>query len=90
LRPWCPACRCPSTPCSRSSSELGAWADVGNLDAVSDEAVRLLLSAARGWLELGGVERLLHYLEEGEEEQLALLERSGFRVLTRTRRGWVR
>jgi hypothetical protein len=70
---------------------LGGWADVGNLRADDPDVALWLLSEARAWLELGGVERLLDYHgEEDGPERPALLERAGFRVLATTQRGWVR
>jgi hypothetical protein len=77
-----------------AAPRLGGWADVGNFrvaPGLDDEAVGVWLFAqAAGWLRLGGVTRLLDYAEAGEEDAIAFRERLGFRLLTRTQRGWVR
>jgi GNAT superfamily N-acetyltransferase len=75
-------------------SRLSGWADVGNLHV--DEGYRRqgvgrwLVGQAAGWLELGGVTRLLDYAGVEEEEYRAFLAKAGFRELTRTLRGLVR
>jgi GNAT superfamily N-acetyltransferase len=72
-------------------SRLRGWADVGNLEVA--EAHRRqgigswLLQQAAGWLQLGGVERLLAYAVPDERELIAFLEQNRFRELTRTIRG---
>jgi GNAT superfamily N-acetyltransferase len=73
-------------------AHLGGWADVGNLHV--DEAYRRrgvatwLMGQAADWLRLAQVDRLLDYAWPEEEATLALLDRVGFRELTRTARGW--
>ena len=68
------------------------WADVGNLEV--DEAHRRrgvgrwLVGEAAVWLELGGVRRVLSYVTEGDEAELAFHRAAGSSVLTRTERGW--
>jgi GNAT superfamily N-acetyltransferase len=80
----------------------GGWADVGNLHVAEEYRRRgvatWLLGQLAGWLELAHVDRLLSsaYLEGADptgqtyDDYRALLAASGFRELTRTRRGWVR
>jgi GNAT superfamily N-acetyltransferase len=73
--------------------ESVVWADVGNL-RVSEAHRRRgvatwLLGHAADWLRLGGVERLADYAWPEQEDLLAFLHASGFRELTRTKRGWV-
>jgi GNAT superfamily N-acetyltransferase len=78
------------------------WADLGNLH-VSEGLQRRgvgtwLLAQAAGWLRLAQVDRLLGYawLEDADEtgqsydDYRAFLAGSGFRELTRTKRGWTR
>ncbi|HKP98965.1 MAG TPA: GNAT family N-acetyltransferase [Actinomycetes bacterium] len=73
-------------------AHLGGWADVGNLHVV--EAYRRrgvatwLVSEAADWLRLALAERLLEYARPEEQDLLGLLDRLGFRELTRTARGW--
>ena len=73
-------------------AHLGGWADVGNLHVV--EAYRRrgiatwLVGQAADWLRLARVDRLLAYVWPEEQDQLGLLNRAGFRELTRTARGW--
>ena len=67
-------------------------ADISELEV--DEAHRgrgvgrWLIGQAAAWLRLGRVERLITYAEGDEDPCLAFLQHVGFRVLTRTRRGW--
>ena len=69
------------------------WADVGNLH-VSPDHRRLgvgtwLLGRAADWLDLGGVTRLLSYTSGDEHSPEAVFHAArGFRILTRTIRGW--
>jgi GNAT superfamily N-acetyltransferase len=74
----------------------GKWADVGNLH-VTDRYRRRgvatwLLGQAAGWLRLAQVDRLLDYadLDGRYDGYRAFLAASGFRELTRTKRGWTR
>ncbi|MCY7401327.1 MAG: GNAT family N-acetyltransferase [Nocardioides sp.] len=68
------------------------WADVGNLWV--DESRRRrgvgrwLVGQAADWLALGGVRRVLSYVADGEDAELAFHQALGFTVLTRTERGW--
>jgi GNAT superfamily N-acetyltransferase len=75
-------------------SRLGGWADVGNLhieERYRRQGVgRWLLGQAAGWLELGGVTRLLDYAAESDAAYRAFLAKAGFQELTRTVRGLVR
>jgi len=68
------------------------WADIGNLHVAEPFRRRRvgtwLLGQAAEWLRLAGVERVLDYTSAGEEAYEAFLRASGFRVLTRTLRGW--
>lgn len=70
----------------------GGWADVANLHV--DAAYRhrgieeWLLGEAAEWLRLARVSRLLAYATPDEADLRALLERLGFRLLTRTAREW--
>jgi GNAT superfamily N-acetyltransferase len=68
------------------------WADVGNLWVAEGHrrrgVGRWLLGEAVGWLELGGVRRVLSYVTEGDDAELAFHRAVGFTVLTRTERGW--
>lgn len=68
------------------------WADVGNLwvdESRRRQGVgRWLVGRAADWLELGGVRRVLSYVSEGEDVELAFHRALGFTVLTRTERGW--
>ena len=80
----------------------GGWADVGNLHVAEPHQRRgvgtWLLARAADWLELAQVERLLDYswldgTDPGGLEYSgyrAFLAATGFRELTRTRRGWER
>ncbi|GAA4609345.1 GNAT superfamily N-acetyltransferase [Actinoplanes octamycinicus] len=74
-------------------SRVGTWADVGNLwvePAWRRRGVgRWLLGVAAGWLELGGVTRLLDYADEDEDDYAGFLTACGFTELTRTARGFV-
>lgn len=67
------------------------WADIGNLWVDPDHrrhgVGHELLAAAADWLDLAGVRRLLAYSIPDDFEEAGFLEASGFRVLTRTRRG---
>jgi GNAT superfamily N-acetyltransferase len=75
-------------------SRLSGWADVGNLHV--DEGYRRqgvggwLLGQAAGWLELGGVTRLLDYAPLDDAAYRAFLAKAGFQELTRTVRGLTR
>jgi GNAT superfamily N-acetyltransferase len=73
---------------------LTSWADVGNLHVGEDHRGRgigrWLLGHAGEWLRLAGAERVLDYTTLEDEACLRFLVRSGFRELTRTRRGWSR
>lgn len=73
----------------------GRLADIGNLDMVETQRRRgvgtWLVAHAGEWLRLGRVDRLLGYAgPEDEECSTPFLESAGFRVLTRTERGWSR
>jgi GNAT superfamily N-acetyltransferase len=80
----------------------GGWADVGNLHVTAAYRRRgvatWLLGQAADWLRLAQVQRLLDYAWlEGQDpagqdyaDSRAFLAASGFRELTRTRRGWNR
>jgi len=68
-------------------SRFAGWADIGNLVAPDDERRRWLLAQANEWLRLGGVTRLVAYVDPGEE---SFYLSNGFRELVRTERGWVR
>lgn len=75
-------------------SRFAGWADVGNL-CVREERRRQgigtwLLGHAADWLRLGRVERLLAYVEPVHEDERSFWRATGFRELTRTKRGWVR
>jgi hypothetical protein len=71
---------------------LAGWADVGNLWLADGEPWSelgpWLLGHAADWLRLGRVDRLLDYAAPDEEEHVRLLETAGFRLLTRSERGW--
>lgn len=83
-------------------SRHGGWADLGNLHVTQPYRRRgiatWLLGQGAAWLRLAQVERLLDYawLEgqdetgQGHDHYRAFLAASGFRELTRTRRGWSR
>ena len=83
-------------------SRDGGWADVGNLHVVEQYRRRgigtWLFGQAAEWLELAGVDRLLDYAYQEDQDETgqrydgyrALLAACGFRELTRTRRGWTR
>ena len=83
-------------------SRHGRWADIGNLHVAQPHRRRgiatWLLAQAADWLRLAQVERLLDYAwlagqdETGQEydQYRAFLAASGFRELTRTKRGWTR
>src|SRR5262249_11159187 len=80
----------------------GGWADIGNLHVAEGYRRRgvgtWLLGLAADWLQLAQVDRLLDYtwLEGTDPGGIdyapyrAFLPASGFRELTRTRRGWSR
>jgi hypothetical protein len=68
-------------------SRFAGWADVGNLVAPDDETRTRLLAAARDWLRLGGVTRLVAYSDPGAD---GFYRANGFRELVRTERGWLR
>jgi len=72
-----------------------AWADVGNLHVVPEHRRRgvgtWLLGRAADWLDLGGVSRLLSYTSGDEQSpEAAFHAAAGFRILSRTLRGWTR
>ena len=83
-------------------SRHGGWADVGNLHVARQHrrhgVATWLLGQAAGWLRLAQAERLLSYAWlEGQDPTgqdytayRAFLAASGFRQLTRTKRGWTR
>jgi ribosomal protein S18 acetylase RimI-like enzyme len=75
-------------------ARLGGWADVGNLQVAEEHRRRgigtWLVGHAAEWLRLARVERILDYAGPEEVEAIAFLESVGFRVLTRTTRGWKR
>jgi GNAT superfamily N-acetyltransferase len=80
----------------------GGWADIGNLRVKPGYRRRgvatWLVGQAADWLRLAGVDRLLDYAwlegpEPGGRDYAgyrAFLAATGFRELTRTRRGWTR
>jgi hypothetical protein len=80
----------------------GGWADVGNLRVTEPfrrrKVATWLLGQAADWLDLARVERLLDYsyLEGADatgqtyDEYRAFLDALPFRLLTATRRGWIR
>jgi GNAT superfamily N-acetyltransferase len=80
----------------------GGWADIGNLRVSGEHRRRgvatWLLGQAADWLGLAQVERLLDYAwldgqdPAGQDRTgyRAFLAASGFRELTRTKRGWTR
>lgn len=73
----------------------GRFADIGNLHVVEGERRRgvggWLVAQAGEWLRLGRIERVLDYTGPEDEEYYApFLAAVGFRVLTRTQRGWTR
>lgn len=73
---------------------LTGWADVGNLWVADgerfEEVAGWLLARSAVWLRLAGAGRLLDYATPDEPERIAFLEAAGFRLLTRTARGWER
>jgi GNAT superfamily N-acetyltransferase len=82
-------------------SRQGGWADVGNLRVAEGYrrrgVRRWLLGQAADWLSLAGVDRLLDYASADRDPSgwddapyLAFLTATGFRELTRTRRGATR
>lgn len=83
-------------------SRHGGWADIGNLHVAEQYRRRgvaaWLLGQAADWLRLAQVERILDYAWlEGQDPAgcdyaayRSFLAASGFRELTRTRRGWTR
>jgi GNAT superfamily N-acetyltransferase len=83
-------------------SRHGGWADIGNLHISRQYRRRgvatWLLGQAADWLRLAQVERLLDYAWlDGQDPAgqdytgyRAFLAASGFRELTRTKRGWTR
>lgn len=83
-------------------SRHGGWADIGNLH-ISEQHRRRgvatwLLGQAADWLRLAQIERVLDYAWlEGQDPtgqdytgHRAFVAASGFRELTRTKRGWTR
>lgn len=73
----------------------GRFADIGNLHVVEGERRRgvgtWLVAQAAEWLRLGRVDRVLDYTSpEDEALYVPFLSAIGFRVLTRTERGWTR
>jgi GNAT superfamily N-acetyltransferase len=73
---------------------LHGWADVGNLHVDPEHRRRgigrALLAHAATWLQLGHVDRLLHYTDTDDTEGRAFAAAVGFTELSRTRRGWLR
>jgi GNAT superfamily N-acetyltransferase len=74
-------------------SRFAGWADIGNLCVREQDRRRgvgtWLVAHAAEWLRLGRVERLLTYVENGHDDELAFSLAVGFHELTTTRRGWV-
>lgn len=74
-------------------SRFAGWADIGNLCVREHDRRRgvgtWMVAHAAEWLRLGGVERLLSYVERGHDDELGFSLAVGFRALTTTRRGWV-
>ena len=74
-------------------SRFAGWADIGNLCVRERDRRRgvgtWLMGHAVRWLRLGGVQRLLCYVEQGHDDELAFSLAVGFGALTTTRRGWV-
>jgi GNAT superfamily N-acetyltransferase len=80
----------------------GGWADVGNLGVEPgyrrQGVATWLLGQAADWLRLAGVDKVLDYAWLAEADPggrgyagyRAFLAATGFRELTRTRRGWTR
>jgi len=70
------------------------WADIGNLHVV--EAYRrrrvgaYFMGQAAQWLDLARLDRVLDYARPEERAYDAFLRAVGFRLLTRTERGWRR
>lgn len=75
-------------------TRLGGLADIGNLHVAEEYrrmgVARWLIGQAAEWLLLARVERLFAYAWTTETACVALFEGAGFRVLTRTSRGWER
>lgn len=83
-------------------SRHGGWADIGNLHVTEQHrrhgVATWLLGQAADWLRLAQVQRLLTYAWlEGQDpsgldytDYRTFLAASGFRELTRTKRGWTR
>jgi GNAT superfamily N-acetyltransferase len=77
-------------------ARLGGWADIGNLRVGEEHRRRgvatWLVGHAADWLRLARIDRVLAYAEPEPEHEagIGLLERVGFRELTRTARGWKR
>ena len=73
--------------------QLDGWADIGGLQVSEPYRGRgvatWLVGQAADWLRLARVDRLLDYTWVEHHDCLALLQRLGFRELTRTARGWV-
>lgn len=69
-----------------------AWADIGNLCVAPAHrrqgVASWLLGVAAEWLRLGHVDRLLDYSSPEQAGYVAFLEHAGFRLVTRTTRGW--
>lgn len=68
------------------------WADVGNLFVEETHrrqgVASWLLGEAAEWLRLAHIDRLLDYSPPEHQGYIAFLEQAGFRLLTRTTRGW--
>jgi GNAT superfamily N-acetyltransferase len=73
-------------------AHLGGWADIANLHVAEPYRRRgvgtWLVGQAADWLRLARVDRLLAYAWPEEQDLLGLLDRVGFRELTRTAKGW--
>lgn len=68
------------------------WADIGNLwvdESLRRQGIgRWLIAQASDWLRLGRVDRLLHYVDAADDDELSFGAAVGFRPLTTTTRTW--
>ncbi len=75
------------------SPGLNGWADIGNLHVDPPSRLqhtgRALIAHAARWLQLGHVDRLLHYVDDRDTDGQAFAVTIGFTALGRTRRGWL-